>query len=113
MSEDDRSVEFLKTVVEKVFRCLKRTEFFVYDRYEAIKQVTIITKEENANALAAAIKEEMNKTCTTMDSFGMISGRNKMLICYVNYFELPMIKELIGKSGGAFTTISTVDEIVK
>ncbi len=83
------------------------------DRYEAIKQVTIITKEENANALAAAIKEEMNKTCTTMDSFGMISGRNKMLICYVNYFELPKIKELIGKSGGAFTTISTVDEIVK
>ena len=83
------------------------------DRYEAIKQVTIITKEENANALAEAIKEEMNKTCTTMDSFGMISGRNKMLICYVNYFELPKIKELIGKSGGAFTTISTVDEIVK
>ena len=83
------------------------------DRYEAIKQVTIITKEENANALAAAIKEEMNKTCTAMESFGMISGRNKMLICYVNYFELPKIKELIGKSGGAFTTISTVDEIVK
>ena len=83
------------------------------DRYEAIKQVTIITKEENANALAAAIKEEMNKTCTAMDSFGTISGRNKMLICYVNYFELPKIKELIGKSGGAFTTISTVDEIVK
>ena len=83
------------------------------DRYEAIKQVTIITKEENANALAAAIKEEMNKTCTAMDSFDMISGRNKMLICYVNYFELPKIKELIGKSGGAFTTISTVDEIVK
>lgn len=83
------------------------------DRYEAIKQVTIITKEENANALAAAIREEMNKTCTAMDSFGMISGRNKMLICYVNYFELPKIKELIGKSGGAFTTISTVDEIVK
>lgn len=83
------------------------------DRYEAIKQVTIITKEENANALAAAIKEEMNKTCTAMDSFGMISGRNKMLICYVNYFELPKIKELIAKSGGAFTTISTVDEIVK
>ena len=83
------------------------------DRYEAIKQVTIITKEENANALALAIKEEMNKTCTAMESYGMISGRNRMLICYVNYFELPKIKELIAKSGGAFTTISTVDEIVK
>mgnify|MGYP002624640007 FL=1 len=39
MSEEDRNVEFLKGVVEKVFRCLKRTEFFVYDRYEAIKPI--------------------------------------------------------------------------
>lgn len=39
MSEENRNVEFLKSVVEKVYRCLKRTEFFVYDRYEAIKPI--------------------------------------------------------------------------
>ena len=83
------------------------------DRYEAIKQVTIIAKEEAADTLVRAIKDEMNKTCTAMESSGTIAGRNKMLICYVNYFELPKIKELIAKNGGAFTTISTVDEIVK
>ena len=81
------------------------------DRFEAVKQVTIITKD--AATLAQAIKRELNKTCTIMESYGMIEGSNKMLICYVNYFELPKMKEIIARNGGAFTTVSTVDEIVK
>ncbi|MBQ6661378.1 MAG: YitT family protein [Lachnospiraceae bacterium] len=81
------------------------------DRFEAIKQVTIITKD--AKGLADEIHRQLNKTCTIMNSFGMISGENKTLICYVNYFELPKMKEIIAKSGGAFTTISTIDEIVR
>jgi uncharacterized membrane-anchored protein YitT (DUF2179 family) len=81
------------------------------DRFEAIKQVTIITKD--AEKMAQAIRDELNKTCTIMDSYGLISGNNKTLICFVNYFELPKMKEIITKNGGAFTTISTVDEIVR
>ncbi len=81
------------------------------DRFEAIKQVTIITKD--AKKMAQAIRDELNKTCTLMDSYGLISGENTTLICYVNYFELPKMKEIIAQNGGAFTTISTVDEIVK
>lgn len=81
------------------------------DRFEAIKQVTIITKD--AKKMAQAIRDELNKTCTLMDSYGLISGNNTTLICYVNYFELPRMKEIIADNGGAFTTISTIDEIVK
>ena len=81
------------------------------DRFEAIKQVTIITKD--AKKMAQAIRDELNKTCTLMDSYGLISGENTTLICYVNYFELPKMKEIISQNGGAFTTISTIDEIVK
>ncbi|MBO4398586.1 MAG: YitT family protein [Lachnospiraceae bacterium] len=81
------------------------------DRFEAIKQVTIITKD--AEKLAQAIRDDINKTCTIMESYGLISGNNKTLICYVNYFELPKMKEIIADHGGAFTTISTVDEIVR
>ena len=81
------------------------------DHFESIKQVTIITKD--ANALAEAIREGLGKTCTIMNSFGLISGENKTVICYINYFELPKIKDIIAKRGGAFTTISTIDEIVK
>lgn len=81
------------------------------DRFEAIKQVTIITKD--AKKMAHEIRDELNKTCTLMNSYGLISGENTTLICYINYFELPKMREIIAKNGGAFSTISTIDEIVK
>lgn len=36
MKDEDRTVTFLKETVKKIYRCLKQTEFFVYDRYEQI-----------------------------------------------------------------------------
>ena len=81
------------------------------DRFEAVKQVTMITQD--AKGLADAIREELGKTCTIMNSYGLIYGENKTVICYVNYFELPKVKEIISRQGGAFTTISTIDEIVR
>lgn len=81
------------------------------DNYEAVKQVTIITKKPEE--LIEAIKQELNKTCTMMDSYGAIAGENKTLICYVNFFELPKMKEIIKNHQGTFSTVSTIDEIVK
>ena len=81
------------------------------DNYEAIKQVTIITKKPEE--LIKAIKQELNKTCTMMDSYGAIAGENKTLICYVNFFELPKMKEIIKNNQGTFSTVSTIDEIIK
>lgn len=37
IDESMRSVDFLKDIVKKIYRCLKRTEFFLYDRYPALK----------------------------------------------------------------------------
>ena len=81
------------------------------DRFEAIKQVTIITKD--ADKLVDDIKKKLNKTCTIMNSYGAIAGENKTLICYVNYFELQKMKEIISENTGTFSTISTIDEILK
>lgn len=81
------------------------------DHFEAIKQVTIITKEPEA--LVSAIKTELNKTCTIMDSYGAISGENKTLICYINYFELSKMKEIISRNKGTFSTVTTIDEILR
>ncbi len=39
MKESDRHITFLKSVVEKVYRCLKQTEFYVYDLYNHIEPV--------------------------------------------------------------------------
>lgn len=43
IDESNRNVSFLKTVVQKIYRCLKRTEFYIYDRYA---QITPILPEE-------------------------------------------------------------------
>jgi aspartate--ammonia ligase len=33
ISDKDRNISFLKDTVKRIFRCLKRTEFFLFDRY--------------------------------------------------------------------------------
>lgn len=47
----DRSIEFLKDVVKKIYRCLKRTEFYIYDRFPQImpilpEEITFIHAED-------------------------------------------------------------------
>lgn len=81
------------------------------DHFESLKQVTIITK--TPNRIIEDIKNELNKTCTIINSSGVIAGENKTLICYVNYFELQKVKAIISKNKGSFSTVSTIDEILR
>ncbi|SFG76685.1 YitT family protein [Oribacterium sp. WCC10] len=81
------------------------------DHFESIKQVTIITQDPDG--IIQDIKERLNKTCTIMDSRGAIAGNNNTLICYVSYFELPVMKEIISRHSGSFSTVSTIDEILR
>ncbi|WP_294238222.1 YitT family protein [Pseudobutyrivibrio sp.] len=81
------------------------------DHFESIKQVTIITQDPDG--IIMDIKEKLNKTCTIMDSRGAIAGENNTLICYVSYFELPIMKEIISIHSGSFSTVSTIDEILR
>ena len=83
----------------------------VTDHFEAIKQVTIITKD--SEEIVSCIKKELNKTCTIMNSQGAIAGDNKMLICYISYFEMAKMKEIIASHKGVFSTVSTIDEILR
>lgn len=81
------------------------------DHFESIKQVTIITQEPDG--IIEEIKKQLNKTCTIMDSRGAIAGENNTLICYVSYFELPIMKDIITEHSGSFSTVSTIDEILR
>ena len=81
------------------------------DHFEAIKQVTIITQDPEGIILD--IKDGLNKTCTIMDSRGAIAGKNNTLICYISYFELPVMKEIISEHSGSFSTVTTIDEILR
>ena len=81
------------------------------DHFEAIKQITIITQDPDG--IIKDIKEKLNKTCTIMDTRGSIAGENNTLICYISYFELPIMKEIISTHSGSFSTVSTIDEILR
>ena len=81
------------------------------DHFEAIKQVTIITQDPDG--IIKDIKDRLNKTCTIMDTRGAIAGANNTLICYISYFELPIMKEIISIHSGSFSTVSTIDEILR
>ncbi len=81
------------------------------DHFEAIKQVTIITQDPDG--IIKDIKDRLNKTCTIMDTRGAIAGNNNTLICYISYFELPIMKEIISSHSGSFSTVSTIDEILR
>lgn len=81
------------------------------DHFEAIKQVTIVTKDPDG--IIKDIKDRLNKTCTIMDTRGAIAGANNTLICYISYFELPIMKEIISSHSGSFSTVSTIDEILR
>lgn len=39
IDEKNRTVYYLHSVVEKIYRCLKRTEFYIYDRYPQIQPI--------------------------------------------------------------------------
>lgn len=81
------------------------------NHFESIKQVTIITN--NPEPIINDIKKSMHKTCTIIDSKGAIAGKNCTLICYVNYFELQAIRDIIGKNGGSFSTVSSIEEVIR
>ena len=81
------------------------------DHFEAIKQVTIITKEPDV--IISRLKTKLDKTCTIIDSRGAIAGENTTLICYVNYFELQTVRDIISESKGTFSTVSNIDEVLR
>ena len=81
------------------------------DHFESIKQVTIITQDPEG--IINDIKGKLNKTCTIMDSRGAIAGENNTLFCYVSYFELQAMKDIIAEHKGTFSTVSTIDEILR
>lgn len=81
------------------------------NKFEAIKEVTIITKD--FEPIVDSIKQNLNRTCTLISSQGAIDGDNKMILCYMSYFDLAKLKEIMKDFDGTFYTISTIDEMVK
>ena len=58
MDSSKRKISFLQDVVKKIYRCLKRTEFYIYDRYP---QITPILPENITFLYAEDLEKEFPK----------------------------------------------------
>ena len=69
MEENERSLDFLKATVEKIYECLICTEFFIYDNYPGIKpilpkKITFIHTEDLAAQYPDLSAKERERKCT-------------------------------------------------
>ncbi|MGP1594244.1 MAG: aspartate--ammonia ligase [Treponema sp.] len=69
ITETDRNLAFLRMIVKKIYRCLKRTEFFVYDNYQCIKpllpeKITFIHTEDLYREYPDISAKERERICT-------------------------------------------------
>lgn len=83
----------------------------ITNKFEAIKEVRIITKDYKP--IVKSIKDNLNRTCTIINSKGAIDGENKMILCFMSYFELHKLREIMKEFNGTFYTVSTIDEMIK
>ena len=69
IEQTDRTIAFLRNTVEKIYRCLKRTEFYIYDRYPVItpvlpEKITFLFSEDLQQQMPGmSSKERENAAC--------------------------------------------------
>lgn len=69
ITDADRNLAFLRKIVKKLYRCLKRTEFFVYDNYQCIdpllpEKITFIHTEDLYRQYPHLTAKERERICT-------------------------------------------------
>lgn len=84
ISEDDRTVMYLKETVQKIYECLKHTEFFIYDRYSMIEPVLpetihfVFSDDLQREYPDLSPKERENKVCQEYGAVFLIGIGGKL-----------------------------------
>ncbi|WP_407428320.1 aspartate--ammonia ligase [Treponema sp.] len=84
IKKEDRTIEYLKSAVKKIYACLKRTEFFIYDRYEQIKpclpeEITFLFADDLQKEYPNLTpKERENKVCEKYGAVFLIGIGGKL-----------------------------------
>lgn len=84
IDENDRTVMHLKEVVEKIYSCLKRLEFYLYDHFEFIKpslpkKITFIYADDLQRRYPTLTpKERENKVCQQYGAVFLIGIGGKL-----------------------------------
>ena len=84
INESDRNLEYLKAAVRKIYACLKRTEFYIYDRYEQIPPILpekvefVFADDLQKKYPALTPKERENKVCEEYKAVFLIGIGGKL-----------------------------------
>ena len=84
INKEDRTIAYLKDAVNKIYSCLKRTEFYIYDRYEQIKpclpkNITFIYADDLQKKYPSlSPKERESKVCKEYGAVFLIGIGGKL-----------------------------------
>ena len=101
----DRTVEYLKSVVRKVYRCIQRTEFFIYDRYPQItpilpKEITFLYADDLQKQYPELTpKERENKVAKEYGAVFIIGIGGKMADGTIHDGRAPDYDDWITETG--------------
>ena len=105
IDEGDRTVMHLKEVVEKIYRCLKRTEFYIFDRYEHIKpylpqKITFVFADDLQRQYPAlSPKERENEVCRQYGAVFVIGIGGKLPDGTIHDGRAPDYDDWISETG--------------
>ena len=105
IDENDRTVMHLKEIVEKIYRCLKRTEFYIYDHYENIKpflpqKITFVFADDLQQKYPDLTpKERENKICQQYGAVFLIGIGGKLPDGSIHDGRAPDYDDWISETG--------------
>ncbi|WP_191014638.1 aspartate--ammonia ligase [Treponema zioleckii] len=105
IEENDRTVMYLKEVVKKIYACLKRLEFYIYDRYDQIKpflpeEIHFIYAEDLQKMYPTlSPKERENKICQEYGAVFLIGIGGKLPDGTIHDGRAPDYDDWISESG--------------
>ncbi len=105
IEENDRNVMYLKQVVKKIYACLKRLEFYIYDRYDQIKpflpeDIHFVYAEDLQKMYPdLSPKERENKICQEYGAVFLIGIGGKLPDGSIHDGRAPDYDDWISESG--------------
>ena len=106
INKSDRTIEYLKSAVRKIYACLKRTEFYIYDRYEQIapclpEEITFVYSDDLQKKYPNLTpKERENKICEEHKAVFLIGIGGKLPDGSIHDGRAPDYDDWISESEG-------------
>ncbi len=97
----------LLSVVE-IFVCERVTELLLRDRRHAVK-FEVVADESHLKEIRKAILYDLRHGATVVNGSGMFTGEKKsVIVCIVNYRQIPEFLEMISKFPDVFVSYSDI-----